>query len=105
MFLFLITLKYHFKDNNGKYSASYYLDALNFKKVNNENLEKEYIEDVSKLYYRNSLDAFARSGIVSDELEEYKKSFDGKLLETFSPEFKRMNLTYLIKTLIILIQV
>ena len=75
----IVFVSYHFKDNNGKYSASYYLDALNFKKVNNENLEKEYIEDVSKLYYRNSLDAFARSGIVSDELEEYKKSFDGKL--------------------------
>ena len=86
----IVFVSYHFKDNSGKYSSSYYLDALNFKKVNNENLEKEYIEDVSKLYYRNSLDAFARSGIVSDELEEYKKSFNGKLLETFSPEFKRM---------------
>lgn len=86
----IVFTSFHFKDNNGKYSASYYLDAFKFKKESNEKLEEEFIKDVSKLYYRNAFDSFERSGILSRDLEEYKKAFDGKFLETFDSNFKRI---------------
>lgn len=84
-------ISYHFKDNSGKYSKSYYLDALNYKKEENETLSKEFIEDVSKLYYRNYYDIYKRNGIQNEELAQYKKAFNGEFIKTFNPEFKRFD--------------
>ena len=84
-------ISYHFKDNSGKYSKSYYLDALNYKKEENKTLSKEFIEDVSKLYYRNYYDIYKRNGIQNEELAQYKRAFNGEFIKTFNPEFKRFD--------------
>ena len=83
-------VSFHFKDNSGKYSLSYYLTSLPFKKLNSEELKNEYIKDVSYLYYRNKFDDYERTGIISEELKNYKATFGNAFISNFNPNFTRL---------------
>lgn len=83
-------ISYHIKDNNGRYSPSYYVSSLSLKKSDNDIQEVEYINDVSKIFYRNFLDQYEKNGIVDKELPYFKNTYNNELPETYSSDFKRI---------------
>ena len=82
---------YHLKDNNGRYSKSYYFDDYGFHKIANENQEVEYVKELANLYYRNALDKFKKSGVITDELTTFKALHNNENLETYSSNFKKLS--------------
>ena len=96
---------YHYKDNSGQNSESYFVKLFDAEEAppvehikyevdenGDENIVvTEYSELLAKLYYRLGIDEYLNRGIFSDRTIMYLNYYNKELLPTFSQHFKHFS--------------